>query len=562
MPGTSLAAQSDNMHGAPNAPQTRTAIHALPVELLEVIFLLLSNEPDPCWTDIESATYNAARARAPYRISGVCRYWRSVALGLADLWTYVALPPCRDRDRDRDGWWEAARAALLGHLDRSRSRGLSIIIVSAEAGRRETGDPDDTRGPATQPYWFKDMLCALADEAARWVRFKILFPPGTEAQAFSQLMTDRALPQLRELSLAAASSDFEELNARWLAGAPLLHELCVHNLELHPQTAWLASVRRAAYAIRENHMYDALWSTLRRMPMLQELVLQLDCDVHTPVRPLLLRQLERLTVRGESQSAVEAVVAPYVRAPTLGALRVECTPQRFRQPWGRAYGEAFPDLIHLEIVRAELRCEDAAELGALARVRRVTLEDCVFPLESSVCAHSNFFTRLDEVWPALEVLSVIGLPEREGAQSDRNRPYGDETLQRLAFFIRAKAAQQRQHQQQQLTVSLSAWPTPFPSWFRRVVGMLLGPDRVQLSTVDGAVHSVCPDDEGEDDENDGQFTDSDTSDTSTSDYDGDEDMLGRWRGRTLNGPDWESDSDDDEYVDEDFDSEPLSVLQG
>jgi len=63
--------------------------------------------------------YSPARMHAPFLLAAVCRNWRALALGLPELWTYIAVPALRHTPAT------ASYRAVTGRIRRAITRGLN-----------------------------------------------------------------------------------------------------------------------------------------------------------------------------------------------------------------------------------------------------------------------------------------------------------------------------------------------------------------------------------------------------------------------------------------------------
>ena len=114
----------------------------------------------PCGPEVlpvpKVVAFNLNRVRAPFLLAGVCRFWRTIALRTASLWTYTAVPPMRYTPTNiPDEWQYFIRRALrlfsirwckllAVQLERSGNATLEVRIprfdtrlLDATAPRRE-----------------------------------------------------------------------------------------------------------------------------------------------------------------------------------------------------------------------------------------------------------------------------------------------------------------------------------------------------------------------------------------------------------------------------------------
>ena len=336
----------------------------LPVELARIVFLF-------CLPDAPFVTHH--RREAPLNISGVCRFWRAVALATPELWS--SLRPCmtsRESMRtaaDTIGSWLSRcaphpfRLALsFDKVDPPSECGLEIIAPTYSLGHVEglaarlssfllSLRAEDLEGA-------REQLRFLDGDAERLERLSIT-ACSSPASSFtspplSKLQTFRSMPRLRSFTLrtdvAFRASSFD---VPWAQLTELT--LCRHTPAFPLHSRWT-----------KTHNADVL-AVLRACPRLVSCTVYLHADsdaLRTPAPTVHLPHLQTLrldvdAVLGASSAAtVDGAVFGALRAPALEALRV-CGPV------SGARGVAWPAA---EFAALLARCAGSLREVALERV--------------------------------------------------------------------------------------------------------------------------------------------------------------------------------------------------
>ncbi|EJD38900.1 hypothetical protein AURDEDRAFT_187611 [Auricularia subglabra TFB-10046 SS5] len=155
---------------------------ALPEEMLRAVFEAVV-ESAGHWSSEDDAEIQL-RTQTPYVLSSVCKHWRTVALDLHTLWSYIALPGFAGHPDQH------ARVLADTSLRLERSRSTPLDIVVAWAGEGDIGVPHDTA------------LALLAPHHSRWRRFKFIGPDKCHWPLDSRRIFTLPAPGLEEVYIS------------------------------------------------------------------------------------------------------------------------------------------------------------------------------------------------------------------------------------------------------------------------------------------------------------------------------------------------------------------------
>ncbi|EJD50934.1 hypothetical protein AURDEDRAFT_150072 [Auricularia subglabra TFB-10046 SS5] len=364
------------------------------------------------------------------------------------------------------------------------------------------------------------------------------------------LMLGRPLPLLEDLCLCLDEAD-NRIDISWLPHAPSLRKLCSPTAQFNfPAAASAATIVYAGLHV-SNSTAAGFLDTLRQMPLLESLCFESEDDMDEPWpapngNVVALNALQSLELR-RGWTAFGRFLSLRIAAPKL--CRLNLSPEELCHPESlRRFSHAYPSIIDLRIEGFwahgdRLAYHDGLSLHLFEHIKYLSINNCTI--------EERFFYRMDGLgtayrglpWPELEAFRVSYQPRSRDGRS----------LQDLALFISRRSSVYRLRQRT-FTVTIEEWPSPFPSWFRRALGALVGPANVRL-TSGGVIYDAVGDSD-EEEEEEAQFTDSNEGSIES---DGDDEISevssGESEGACIHtsiwDTVWDTDSDDTEYVDGD-----------
>ncbi|EJD51041.1 hypothetical protein AURDEDRAFT_160184 [Auricularia subglabra TFB-10046 SS5] len=289
----------------------------LPVEMLQAIFRELAFEHDPLWVELQTGQYNRMRAIVPWRLVAVCRRWRHVALGMPEIWTYVAIPAVSlANPPPGSGQNLVARVRIV--LERSSARPLDVLLVC-----------DDDQSRLKDAEWLQEVLHAVAQCASRWRRVHLVLPTDVNERDLAFLR--QPTPLLEEVSVAVCCDSvvsWDERDPGYLPFCPSLRTMWMAAVVTPPKSP-LNLLSCAHLAIDESCSGHGLWDALCQMQMLERLSVEFWWSAPRTMRggtPTLHLRLGRLHVLELSGffSLVE-IWTPALEMPRLRRL-VICAP--------------------------------------------------------------------------------------------------------------------------------------------------------------------------------------------------------------------------------------------
>lgn len=383
----------------------RSLVGALPIELLEQIFLFTCADDEKGWSTKSIDSYNLLRARLPFALAAVCKRWRQSATKLPPLWSFIQVPAVQDA---REGFEYMLHVRV--QLKRSKRSPLVILVACASC---HWDDVD----------WFQKIISELVQHTDRWRLVRLRLPKGVQMGHISFLRL--SMPLLVDLHLES----YNDHAIPWSTPAPIFlqHSKGLQRLNCEvtfvlPYEPFAALSEAVLYV--DNSSLASLWTAMQRMPALQDLYLSFceDVDVATYIPPasdLHLSSLKTLSLGG--QFSVVGTWVNLFHGPPEG---IECLDVYITS--SEELLDVMPFFMDTCACITSLRVsvdDDYAKVLPVTRdfvaafqgfscVREVVFDECEFD-------DSEFFAGLDNwtgpnggqapspIWPSLEDMSLL-----------------------------------------------------------------------------------------------------------------------------------------------------------
>lgn len=279
-------------------------IRKLPSETLTEIFF--ASLPVDFDTPDSVRINSLATHSAPWNLSQVCRYWRSIVLNNPHLWTFVAVGYAPNGKVLSPSYWEKLYYLMETQLKRTKNVPISIRVLS------DVGDGRMTR--------FLDLLAAHSEQ---WQDVQFIAP----SSLVKYLSSVRGrLPLLRtahlhfevftepsvEVDIFDPDQNDHQSELDAFEIAPLLQKII---LSMHPRSS---STFKAPWsqltAYQGDYILSEHLSILRQATLLEKAVINVspidddaDVVVHDPHTLITLPKLRRLDIAAEAMSDPDTV---------------------------------------------------------------------------------------------------------------------------------------------------------------------------------------------------------------------------------------------------------------
>ncbi|EJD51342.1 hypothetical protein AURDEDRAFT_159747 [Auricularia subglabra TFB-10046 SS5] len=286
---------------------------------------------------------------------------------------------------------------------------------------------------------------------------------------------------LEEPSIHPEDWSSDEMDGSLVSFAPSLRILCSPDINF--RLSGKSAVVSATFSVYPR-IVDMFLNSLGCMPYLSTLTVDLELDgesVPPPAHPIVLSSLKTLRLRGGPYMCTDflslSISAPETSRLNLLTDNLHSSPESLD-----TFVLAFPNIRYLEIdsKRRNHYFHEVPAFELFTRIQTLTLDNWDLPGKFFVWINRSGDVASGRLLlPGLEALII-----RTPLAKSNGFP-----LQEIAHFARTRAGACR-GREKLFRVSLEAWPSRFPGWFRAALGAVLGPSNVRLTSSDGIIYDA------------------------------------------------------------------------